>query len=239
MSIFKFNKNKEEENTSKEVGKSTYFYSIVFLIVLGFALFSNFFGSTNTKKQETTPVEIVDQNLFESLKDNNFEIKFLIIKDMEIKKYIIERESINTEIVTQIYKDTTEKYIIKENKVYKDEKIIETSIFDKTESFFMNIENIKNLINNKTYEIDLKEENYDIKRYKIEMSTLLASYNKISKEDIKKLVSGEIIIDVNYKNKDIESIKMDLTALYKNLEFDYENVIYYIEFSNKGKIKLN
>ena len=63
----------------------------------------------------------------------------------------------------------------------------------------------------------------------IETSAWINLYNIINNKQLEKIVTGEIEVNVISCEENIKVI-LDLTNLYKNLNYDYKKVIYDITF---------
>lgn len=201
--------------------------------------YSNNKGQNNTNTIEENTI----LNELSNIKDN-YKQKITISKDLE--ELAIEREVLgNNEAGRQTIDDKETNYIFYENEYYI---ITEEVPIKKDETFdpylnnditFINIENIIELINLSKESIDLAEENYKIKRYKISLSDLIVIYNKVNNAEISLKENKEINLNINY-NENIESIEIDLTELFNLIyEEDYKQVIYKIEYSDIEKIELD
>lgn len=250
MKIFKNKKNEEVEPVNKNIereNRTTYFYAIIFLIILLFALISKSVSKGEDKPVTPSNDEINNveekSSLLDVLKENNFDMKLLVFANNNITEYLIRRESENKELIYKSYNDKGNVYYKNDGTLYElsngKATITNVNIFDDVTKTFLDINNINKLIANKTYELDLTEEEYDIKRYKIEVSRVITIFNEYNRKDIKKSVSGESILDINYSKNELKAIKLDLTSLYKNLNYDDEKVIYYYEFSNYNEIDIS
>lgn len=248
LNIFKKKEAPKDDNTHDEAKekRTTYFYIIVFLIIFSLALTSRFFGDDNISNNDanSSSMEEVkeDSNLLEELKYNNYDLRFIEIIDSSFTEYLIRKESLNKELISKTHDDINDIYYIANNKTYKISlnKKYETNenIFNEVSKTFLDINNLNKLINEKTYELDLKEESYDIKRYKIEISKVIKIFNDYNNKNIKKIISGEVTLDVNYKSNEIKGLKLDLLTLHQNLELDNQRALYYYEFGNINKVKI-
>ena len=63
-------------------------------------------------------------------------------------------------------------------------------------------------------------------------------YNQINGTQIQKTVSGEVSVEILSSENNELLLSLDLTNLYKNLDYDYEQVIYKIKFYNINGISL-
>lgn len=215
--------------------RNIYFYGILFIFIISVALIMKLTPNEkvvdcSNKKEETVVINY--QNILKNI-TNNYE------EDITINKYYfneyvnikhqLEKEKINIKTI-----NNNETYYIKENSLYKfiDNKyeIYNDKIFKETDTSFINPENILKLIDKKTYEKD--------NTYMIETSSWINLYNEINNTNLSKKITGEILLDfISYKNNEL-LLKIDLTNLYKNLDYEYENVIYLIKFKNINKVEI-
>lgn len=249
--LFNFKKQKtdsEDQPQDAETDKRTmYFYAAVFLIILVFSVVSNFFSDRSDEKDEsenqpnqqtetfTTPINLIESN--------NFDMELIIRADSDLINFLIRRQSANKELISKTHGSFSKIYYKDADKLYeadgKLKQIDNIDLYNGYDTTFINTDNLINLVKNKTHEISLKEENYDIKRYKIEISKVINIYNEYNKSDLKKTVSGEVIMDVNYKGEELLGITLDLSALYHNFSSSYSKVIYYFEFEHFNEVDMS
>ena len=245
---FKKNKNmnetekKDYENKKNIIKLAGCILFIIIMIIYVNVMpknYSNNKGQNNTNTIE----ENIILNELSNIKDN-YKQKITISKDLE--ELTIEREVLgNNEAGRQTIDDKETNYIFYENEYYiitEEVPIRKDETFDpylNNDITFINIENIIELINSSKESIDLAEENYKIKRYKISLSDLIVIYNKVNNAEISLKENKEINLNINY-NENIESIEIDLTELFNLIyEEDYKQVIYKIEYSDIEKIELD
>lgn len=240
-----YNQNLDPEKSKKE----NTFYVIAFVVIMAAALILKFTENKEENKNDNntnTPEEVSTNENKEFLSDiekNNFDADLTIIADSDLLNLLIRRESLTKELISKTYRGENLVYYVNGDKVYKNLNgafTIDTNsnIYNNYDTTFLNMSNIQDLIDNHTYEVDLKEENYNIKRYKIEASRVIDIYNKYNDTKVKRRVSGEVILDINYTEDELLGLKLDLTNLYENLEYDYRKVVYTYEFDNFGKIDI-
>jgi len=217
-------------------------YGALILIALIYVNLAPNSGEKKENYKENTN-EVVEINIKEELEQikDNYSHK-ITIKD-GISKYIVERDIqdqkeiglITTEEEQTNYIYIDDYYIIKdETNIIKEE----VNVFRDYDGTFAKAENILAILNKAKEEIDLEEEKYKIKRYKISLSEFVTTYNQINKTDYRTDYNDVIIVNINYNEK-IESINMDLTTFYNNiLNLQKNEIIYTIEFSNIGKVDL-
>ncbi len=253
--IFKSKKENEKSDVNKPIdpeksGKEMVFYGVIFCIILIVAVIMKFADtpkeSTNANNNDKSGSneKILEKNLLEELSENNYDADLTIIADTDLLNLLIRKESETKELISKTYRGENNIYYINASKIYKavnNQFILEekSNIYNNYDTTFINIENIHELINQHTYELDLKEEEYDIKRYKIEAKKVIEIYNEYNNADIIKRVSGEVILDIYYDKDNLKGLKLDLTNLYENLNFDYRKVIYTYEFDNFNKIDID
>lgn len=242
-------KNETKITSEEKNKKETIFYGIVFGIILILSLITKFTSKDNENKnnndnstQSTNTIDNED-GLLKSLDNNNYDADLTIIADTDLLNLLIRKESQTKELIAKTYRDENQIFYINGDKIYKysnNNFILDNSsnIYNRYDKTFMVMVNVNELIEKHTYEIDLKEEDYDIKRYKIEASRVIGIYNDYNKTDLNKRVSGEVILDIYYNEDTLKGMKLDLTNLYQNLNYDYIKVIYTYEFANFNKINI-
>ena len=107
---------------------------------------------------------------------------------------------------------------------------IEGEVFQGIDITFVNKTDLLKLLDSKTYSKD--------NSYMVETSVWIKLYNEINNKNISKLVTGEIEATIASYNEDELNLLLDLTNLYKNLDYDYEKVIYEIKFYNIDKAEI-
>lgn len=218
---------------------------VLFIIIM--IIYVNVMPHSNNNNQEQNNTNNIEENtILNELSDikDNYKQKITISKDLE--QLTIEREVLdNNEAGRQIIDDKETNYIFYEKEYYiiaEDVPIKKDTTFDPylgNDTTFINIENIMELINSSKDSIDLTEENYKIKRYKISLSDLIVIYNKVNDTEIPLKENKEVDLNINY-NENIESIELDLTELFNLIyEESYKQVIYKIEYSNIEEIELD
>lgn len=218
---------------------------VLFIIIM--IIYVNVIPHSNNNNQKQNNTNNIEENSIlnelSNIKDN-YKQKITISKDLE--QVIIEREvKENNEAGTQTIGDKEINYIFYENEYYtisEEESVKKDTTFNlylDNDTTFINIENIIELINSSKDSIDLTEENYKIKRYKISLSDLIVIYNKANNAEIALKENKDINMNINY-NENIESIEIDLTELFNLIyEENYKQVIYKIEYSDIEKIELD
>ena len=218
---------------------------VLFIIIM--IIYVNVMPHSNNNNQEQNNTNNIEENtILNELSDikDNYKQKITISKDLE--QLTIEREVLeNNEAGRQIIDDKETNYIFYEKEYYiiaEDVPIKKDTTFDPylgNDPTFINIENIIELINSSKESVDLIEEDYKIKRYKISLSDLIVIYNKANNAEIALKENKDINMNINY-NENIESIEIDLTELFNLIhEENYKQVIYKIEYSDIEKIELD
>ncbi len=245
----KITKNETKITFEEKNKKEMIFYGVVFGIILILSLITKYTSKENENKnnndnnstQSTNTND--EEGLLKSLNNNNYDADLIIIADTDLLNLLIRKENETKELIAKTYRDENQIFYINGDKIFKysnNNFIIDNNskIYNNYDKTFMDMDNINELIEKHTYEIDLKEEDYDIKRYKIEASRVIDIYNDYNKTDLDKRVSGEVILDIYYNKDDLKGLKLDLTNLYQNLNYDYIKVTYTYEFANFNKINI-
>lgn len=213
--------------------KSAYFYGVLFLFLLVFGVVLKFTGKLDRPKNTNTPtnndtkeVNKLDCDSIFNKTINNY--KEYIVIQYDNKKSFVDIENFNNELYInyvnlndqtlngKYFKSNDTLYVLNNNK-YEE---IDTEIKD-IDLTFISPKNILELINANTYKKDNK--------YMIETSAWINLYNIINNKQLEKIVTGEIEVNVISCEENIKVI-LDLTNLYKNLNYDYKKVIYDITF---------
>lgn len=216
---------------------------LIFLIIM--IVYVNFMPKT-LNENISNGNEILEDDIVTTELDkinNNYLQKVTIIRNLE--EYVFEREVLDNTIVGRettpngetnyVYYDNNYYLISQEEMIKKDNTFKPFLDFDQT---FMDINTIKEIIELSKEVVDLQEENYKIKRYKISLSDLIVIYNRINNTEVALKENKELLLNVNY-NENIESIEIDLIELYKAVgKTDIKQIEYKIEYSNIGEIEM-
>ena len=213
--------------------KGTYFYGTIFLLLLVLGIVLKFTGKLDRPKNTNTPtnndtkeVNKLDCDSIFNKTINNY--KEYIVIQYDNKKSFVDIENFNNELYInyvnlndqtlngKYFKSNDILYILNNNK-YEE---IDTEIKD-IDLTFISPKNILELINANTYKKDNK--------YMIVTSAWINLYNIINNKQLEKLITGEIEADMISCGESIK-VMLDLTNLYKNLNYDYKKVIYDITF---------
>lgn len=202
--------------------KTTYFYGIilVFIIIVAFIVK---FTTHNSKEKKACNESVVQEEIIDYKKvlnsiSDNYELD-IVINKYYFNEYVnIKKQGIN-EIINVNKFDS--------NSIYSQDDMINENI----DMVFINPLNILKLLNVQTYSSKNK--------YIIETNNWLNLYNEINNTKIEKNVTGEISIEFLSKENNEYIIEMDLTNLYKNLNYDYQKVIYNMKFYNINKTILS
>ncbi len=214
-------KEKRFKNLDSET-KSTYFYGIIFLFLIVVALVVKFIPNKEKEEKSVKENTTIEETFnYKSLLNNisdNYELD-IIINKYYFNEYInIKKQGLNEIIDIKKYDS---------NNTYNQDDTINEDI-DMT---FITPQSILRLLNINTYN--------DGNKYMIESSNYLKLYNELNNTNLEKIVSGEISIEFLSHENNEYVIKMDLTNLYKNLNYDYESVTYNLKFYNINKINLS
>lgn len=227
--------------------KVNYFYIAVFAAIIVMALILKLTGNLNVTKlkdrneeqsSKTTieePIEDTDldyEDVISSLGDN-YEEDITISLDNDQSVLNIKQVGLG-QLINYTNKKQNNMYVEYIGNYYKinndSAEKLDGEPFEGIDITFINPTNIIKLINNKTYQKD--------NSYMIETSAWLELYNNINNKKREKLVTGEIEINMlSYKEGTLE-LSLDLTNLYKNLDYDYKKVTYNIKFYNIGTTTL-
>ncbi len=213
--------------TNEENNNLGYFYGIIFVFLIIFALIIKF-TSNNNNNNTNNNVNLSNQNnkiesvinYKEVLSDisDNYEL------DISVNKYYF-NEYVNVKV------EGTNKLInvkkFDSNNTYSQNDKIDEDI-DLT---FVYPQNILKLLDYQTYSSENK--------YMFETNKWIELYNEINNTNIEKIISGEIVVEFLSNENNEFIIQMDLTNLYKNLNYNYNNVIYNMKFYNINKIDLS
>ena len=213
--------------TNEENNNLGYFYGIIFVFLIIFALIIKF-TSNNNNNNTNNDVNLSNQNnkiesvinYKEVLSDisDNYEL------DISVNKYYF-NEYVNVKV------EGTNKLInvkkFDSNNTYSQNDKIDEDI-DLT---FVYPQNILKLLDYQTYSSENK--------YMFETNKWIELYNEINNTNIEKIISGEIVVEFLSNENNEFIIQMDLTNLYKNLNYNYNNVIYNMKFYNINKIDLS
>ena len=216
---------------------------LIFLIIM--IVYVNFMPKT-LNENISNGNEILEDDIVTTELDkinNNYLQKVTIIRNLE--EYVFEREVLDNTIVGRetttngetnyVYYDNNYYLISQEEMIKKDNTFKPFLDFDQT---FIDINTIKEIIELSKEVVDLQEENYKIKRYKISLSDLIVIYNRINNTEVALKENKELLLNVNY-NENIESIEIDLIELYKAVgKTDIKQIEYKIEYSNIGEIEM-
>ncbi len=217
------------------------------LFILLIIIYVNVTPKNNNNNKEQNNINNVPEDTIISELNNikdNYKQKVTISKDLE--EIIVEREVMGeSEAGRQIIEDEEIDYIFYGNEYYIIPEEIPVKKDDNFDPFlgndttFIEVANIIDLINSSKESVDLTEENYKIKRYKISLSDLIVIYNNANNAEIALKENKDINLNINY-NENIESIEIDLTELFNLIhEENYKQVIYKIEYSDIEKIELD
>lgn len=213
---------KEKFRNLNSETKTSYFYGIIFLLVIIVALIVKFVPSKVVEKKNSNEniilEELIDYEKILNDISNNYELD-VIVNKYYVNEYInVKKQGLNEIINIKKFNS---------NNTYNQDDIINEDV-DMT---FINPLNILKLLNVKTYS--------DKNKYMVETNRWLKLYNELNGTNIEKSISGEITIEFLSKENDEYKIEMNLTNLYKNLNYDYENVIYNMKFYNINKVNLS
>ena len=216
---------KDNDKKMSDDTKLSFFYGIIFVIILVAALIfrltsrigENNKDGQNNEKEKTV---IVD---YETQLNNvsNYE-EDIIINKYYFNEYINIKRQEDNELISIKTHDLNVTY-------HPDEKVSE-EVLRYSDMTFVKPENILKLLNVKSYNQSNK--------YMVETSNWVPLYNELNNTNLEKIISGEISIEFVSCSSDACILTMDLTNLYKNLNYDYESVIYNIKIYNINGIDL-
>lgn len=216
-------------------------FFIVLIIVVRISNNNNNNKTTQTPKEETTKDEII--TLLEPLKDNNYEVNINLIVDNDLINIVKRMDGVGREIFYIKYRGEENVYFRNKDSYYllNNDSLIETNEYKKIyeyEETFLDINNLIKLLKKGSF-IDLKEESYDIRRYKIPLTEVLNIYNEIHNTNEFTSLSKEIVIDVRYKTS-LKGIFIDLTDFNNYImKTEYGKVTYELTFTDINKVDLS
>lgn len=243
-------KNKEKNMSPDELKKNN---NIKLIIGLSFMFVMILFARTTNNPPSNLESNEVENNnsevdqvisLLEDLKLDNYEMNINLIIDNDIVNIVRRMQNKEKEIFYIKYreeenaylKDHENFYIINETSVKK--TIEYEKLFDYDETFLLG-SNIVNLLEkNSLNYIDLKEEKYNIRRYKIPLNQVLEFYNELYGVSEFTSLAKEISVDIRYTSN-LESIYLDMTNFNNYIkESEYGRVTYEISFTDIGSVNL-
>ncbi len=219
-------------------------YVAFFVFVMLFSMLSKGPDNTNSNNKPVDTVEDISL-LYEEIKNNNFEGEINITGDSDIILVRFQRDSLDKELISKTYREKVSNYLrignnhyeinLDEGKYSKKENI---KIYNNYDTTFLNVVNVLKLIEG-IQKTDLKEESYNIARYKLSLIKALEVYNEINGTNYSIEADEEYIIDVNYSS-DIEKIIIDMTKIHNIVKnTTYNKLTYTITFSSIGKVDLS
>lgn len=208
---------------------------------------SNSSTNSNSYENETnTPKTDEVLSLLKNLKEDNYEININLTINKDLINIVRRMQNKEAEIFyinfrgeeNAYFRDNKDYYIINETGIEKtfDYK----KLFEYNETFLLASNIVSLLENNNTSYIDLQEEKYKIRRYKISLNSVLEFYNELYGLSEFTSLSKEISIDIRYNNNTLQSIYMDMTNFNNYIEdTEYNVVLYEIDFVDIGKVNLD
>ena len=211
--------------SSNSETKSTYAYLIMLIIIIiagvSIKLGSRSENKVNDRVQTQEQVSTIDYSSELSNFSNNYETG-IVINKYYINEYIDVKKSGDNKLLTIKTQNLSGEYNSNDTKLKE--------ILKDKDLTFTTPENIAKLLDNKTH----SEEN----KYMIEANKCIEVYNQINNTQIQKTISGEVSVEILSSENDELLLSVDLTNLYKNLDYDYDQVIYKIKFYNKNGVSL-
>ena len=241
--IFNFNKkNLTEEEKIKQDKLKLLLYLVFFVILIVVVRISNKNNvKVNNPTDETPKVDEVI-SLLEPLKNNNYEVNLNIIIDNDLINIVKRMNNLDSEIFYISYRGEESAYYRYKEIYYilNNEEITKTNeykkLFDYDETF-LDINNLIKVLEEASY-IDLEEESYNIRRYKITLNDVLSIYNEINNTKEFTSLNKEIVIDVRYKNS-LKGIYMNITDFNNYIEkTEYSKVTYELTFDDINNVNL-
>ena len=205
------------------VNKSTYFYGILFIFLIVAALAIKL-SPSDSKKVKSTPKEVdnkvvtIDYEKDLNAVSDNYELD-IVVNKYYFNEYVnIKKQGLN-EIINIKKHDS--------NNTYNQDDVIKEDI----DITFTLPQNILKLLSVKSYS--------DENKYMIETSKWLSVYNELNGTEFTKIISGEISIEFLSDSDNELILQMDLTNLYKNLNYEYDTVTYKLKYYNIGKVNIS
>lgn len=219
-------------------------YLVFFIILIIVVRISN---NNSSNKQIQSPNEEKQKDeiitLLEPLKNNNYEVNINIIVDNDLINVVKRIDGLDKEIFYIKYRGQENAYFRKQDTYYllNNDSLIETNEYKKIyeyEETFLNINNLIKLLEKGSF-IDLKEESYDIRRYKVPLTETLNIYNEIHSTNEFTSLSKEIVIDIRYKTS-LKGIFIDLTDFNNHImKTEYSKITYELSFTDINNVNLS
>ena len=222
--------------------------AVLFILVMVISTtHSNSSTNSNLYENETnTPKTDEVLSLLKNLKEDNYEININLTINKDLINIVRRMQNKEAEIFyinfrgeeNAYFRDNKDYYIINETGI---EKTLDyKKLFEYNETFLLASNIVSLLENNNTSYIDLQEEKYKIRRYKISLNSVLEFYNELYGLSEFTSLSKEISIDIRYNNNTLHSIYMDMTNFNNYIEdTEYNVVLYEIDFVDIGKVNLD
>lgn len=203
-------------------------------------------NSNSYEKETNTPKTDEVLSLLKNLKEDNYEININLTINKDLINIVRRMQNKEAEIFyinfrgeeNAYFRDNKDYYIINETGIEK--TLVYKKLFEYNETFLLASNIVSLLENNNTSYIDLQEEKYKIRRYKISLNSVLEFYNELYGLSEFTSLSKEISIDIRYNNNTLHSIYMDMTNFNNYIEdTEYNVVLYEIDFVDIGKVNLD
>lgn len=228
-----FNKKNDEETKSNNLKKEMYFYLLFFAFVIVVVLFGGKRAEENPVKQPDNQEKFVSvEALFDNLKDN-YSINLQSITNDKISELNYDKSPSLEIYESKLY--NCDSYMFFENRIYtlkngelalgKDDET--NKFFNKT---FYNLNIIKSLIKYSK----VRSDDGSLVVYDLKVSDYLKEYNYASNTTYKIDTDKLMDFEIQYSEKNINSIKIDYTEINKLMNKSEDNLKYIITISNVG-----
>ena len=224
---------------NKEENKNNLIKIIIYTSIFIIAIIILKFTNTNLKKQNTTTKKEKNK-IIEKIKSINSDFyteKIHLIMDDDAITLEFEK---NKEIYIGIKKYHKQEinYIKHEDNYYtlENDSIKKLNDFKDFEydTTFINLQNLKDLLNIKKTENLYKSENLEILKLTYNINDITEFYNKYNNTNITKQEDGLLTIEIYYNDNELKQIIIDATEFHNFINDSHlENVTYKIELKNK------
>lgn len=244
-----FNFKKKELNASeleKQNKIKLILYVAFFVILIVVVRLSNNNTNTNKNDPQMNNDRTEDQVilLLDELKENNYEVNINLIIDSDMVNIVRRMQDADTEIFYIKYRGNENVYFRNKDNYYilEGEEITKTNDYEKLFNYdetFLNPTNLVKLLEkNSSSFINMTEEKYNIRRYKISLQNILTMYNEINSSNEFTSLTKEDSIDIRYTDK-LKGIFINLTN-FNNYITNSDNTVitYELTFDDIGSVSL-
>lgn len=226
------NNNGENQRTLKKL----LLYGGIFAVGLFIVIFNRIFGTTQTEQnnnQNQTPIKVEENETLKQLSninDNFYSMNVHLVLDDDA--ITLEYQKVDTIEVgmkkyhqeqTEYIKTNDAYYTLENNNFVKTENFIDFD-FDKT---FINLHNIKKLLEYEGEYLKNKVGEYNTVKYTYSLKDAIKIYNDYNNTSLIVTGKGNIELTAYYKQEILEYIEIDATDLYNLIENKNLNEVKY------------